>query len=427
MFKRVIPIILIIMLIGCGSADKAAESPASNEPAVETVTQKEPADDAAKNEFNTITVGDYTAEIPSSWINSDTYYYMEEKGKPPFMQIYLQDGQEMGDLVIFKDALIQGVLGGLENGELTSDFSAVEYEKASGYTFAVKGGVKGIDGTYFITVTIFENPSGGLVFFNMIDTGNDNLPQYTAVLNSVQTNVPFNTEEQKAGSESNNAVDSGESNAKTQEKETAPQKVVDYSVNQEFFNDYVNSIGTHVGSAFVEIVNTGNTPLYLNDAQFDIEDNDGHLLTTATMVSSCPDAIFPGESGYFYSDYIDLSEIDDSNGLKFAPHYKIEEARNEIIDYEVSDLSIREDSMWKCKVSGRLTNTRDEEINIIYLNVVFYDADHNVLGISGTNVTDVQPGDTVSFEIPGDFFYDDANYSDIAEYTVYPRAWYMQF
>lgn len=426
MFKRVIPIILIILLIGCGSAEKAAEAPASNEPAVENAVKEEPVDDLVSNEFNTINVGDYTADIPSSWINSESYYYMKEKGKTPYMQISFQDGKQMDDLLLFKDSLIEGVLGGLKNGELTSDFTAVEYEKASGYTFSVKGGLEGMDGTYFITVTIFENPSGGLVFFNMMDTGNDNLPQYTAVLNTVQTNVPFTTEEKKSGSESNNTV-SSQSNVQTEEKEAVPEKVMDYSVKQEFFNDYVDSIGNHVGSAFAEIVNTGNTPLYLNDAQFDIEDNDGHLLTTATMVSSCPDAIYPGESGYFYTDYIDLSGVDDSNGLKFAPHYKIEEARNKIIDYEVSDLGIREDDVWKCKVSGRLTNTQDEKIGILYLNVVYYDANGNVLGISGTNITDVQPGDTVSFEITGQFFYDNVNYSDIAEYRVYPRAWYMQF
>lgn len=119
--------------------------------------------------------------------------------------------------------------------------------------------------------------------------------------------------------------------------------------------------------------------------------------------------------------------MDDSNGLVFVPHYKVDEARHEIIDYEVSDLGIREDDMFKCKVSGRLTNTQDEEINLLYVYVIYYDSEGRVLGISGTNITDVQPGDTTSFELIGQFFYDGVTYSDIAEYKVIPRAWYMQF
>ena len=212
-----------------------------------------------------------------------------------------------------------------------------------------------------------------------------------------------------------------------EEPPSVPEKVVDYKVNQELFNHYTTTFGSHLAAAFVEIENTGNTPLYLHDGQFDVEDNNGHLLTTQTLVSTCPDALRPGETGYFYSDYIDLSDVDDSNGLVFVPHYKVDEARHEIIDYEVSDLGIREDDMFKCKVSGRLTNTQDEEINLLYVYVIYYDSEGRVLGISGTNITDVQPGDTTSFELIGQFFYDGVTYSDIAEYKVIPRAWYMQF
>ena len=32
-----------------------------------------------------------------------------------------------------------------------------------------------------------------------------------------------------------------------------------------------------------------------------------------------------------------------------------------------------------------------------------------------------------SFEISGQFFRDDVSYSDIAQYRVIPRAWYLQF
>lgn len=233
-----------------------------------------------------------------------------------------------------------------------------------------------------------------------------------------------------AESESNPEIDSAsgeEAEAAPSVEEKEPAKKADYNVKQEYFNDYVNSIGMHIGNAFVEIENTGNVPLYLHDAKFDIEDDNGHLLKSENMVSTCPDAIFPGECGYFYDDHIDLDDVDDSNGLKLVPNYKVDEAKHEIVDYETNDVSIREDDMWKCKIIGRLTNTTDEKIGIIYVNAIYYDADGNVLGISGTNLTDIEAGATESFEIIGQFFRDDVSFSDIADYKVIPRAWYLQF
>lgn len=228
--------------------------------------------------------------------------------------------------------------------------------------------------------------------------------------------------------ESQKEAGSGEETESTSagDKE-APAKKLDYKVKQEYFHDYVDSIGIHKAAAFVEIENTGSVPLYLHDGKFDIEDDNGHLLTTEDMVSTCPDALLPGEVGYFYDDYIDLDSVDSSNGLNLVPGYKVDEANHEIVDYEVSDLDIREDNMWNCMISGRLTNTTDEEIGLIYVNAIYYDADGNVLGISGTNLTDIEAGATESFEITGQFFSDDVSFSDIADYKVIPRAWYLQF
>lgn len=254
-------------------------------------------------------------------------------------------------------------------------------------------------------------------------------PAEEASKENVSSGQKENTSDGQAENTADGQAEAEAASAPEAAQEEAPPagKVVDYKVLNEFFYDRTNSIGSHVGSAFVEIENTGNTILYLHDGKFDIEDNDGHLLTTDSLVSTCPDAILPGERGYFYDDYIDLDDIDTSNGLKMVPHYKVDEGRSDVIDYEVSDLAIREDQMWKCMVSGRLTNTSEKEISLIYVNAVYYDAEGNVLGISGTNLTDIEVGDTESFKITGQFFRDDVSYSDIAEYRVVPRGIYFQF
>ena len=204
-----------------------------------------------------------------------------------------------------------------------------------------------------------------------------------------------------AESESHDESEENAASAPAAEEKT-PSKTVDYKVKQEYFNDYVDSIGMHVAKAFVEIENTGNVPLYLHDAKFDIEDNDGHLLKTESLVSTCPDAILPGEFGYFYADYIDLDDVDENLPDSHAERRPGDPLRADRHDEHLGN-------------------------GLIYVSAIYYDADGNVLGISGTNLTDVEAGATESFEIIGQFFSDDVSYSDIADYKVIPRAWYIQF
>ena len=197
------------------------------------------------------------------------------------------------------------------------------------------------------------------------------------------------------------------------------------------FDFYTNSIGSVEFYGIVEITNTGSTNIYMKDCTFDLEDNDGHLLQSESMfVSSCPSIIAPGEKGYFYNgigaNLLD-KEVSTDNGLNLVPSYKLEEAKGEIVDYEISDTALRKDDYGNAKVTGRLTNNTDEDISLLYVNVLFKDASGKVLFITGTNVMDVSAGAKTSFEVSTMYTNDSVDFDSIADYEIIARKRHYQF
>jgi hypothetical protein len=214
------------------------------------------------------------------------------------------------------------------------------------------------------------------------------------------------------------------------EATTAEEKLkMSYENTDTSFNYYTNTIGNVEYYGIVEITNTGSTNIYLKDCTFDLEDNDGHLLQSASFISSCPDIIAPGEKGYFYnsigSTQLD-KEVSTDNGLNLVPQFKLEEGKGDIVDYEVSDTSLRKDDFGYAKVTGRITNTTDEDINLLYVQVIFKDTAGKVLSITGTNVMDISAGSTGSFEA-GTFGNSSVDFDSIAEFEVIARKTHYQF
>lgn len=215
-------------------------------------------------------------------------------------------------------------------------------------------------------------------------------------------------------------------------KETASNEI-SYEITDTRFNYYTNSIGTLEYYGIVEVTNTGSSYLYLDDCTFDLEDNDGHLLQSDSMIPSCPDVIAPGEKGYFYSS-IGSSSIDDGvsldNGIKLVPSLSVEVARggaSAIVEYDVSDTDLRTDDFNRPKVTGRVTNNTDKDNSYLYINVLFYDADGKIIAISGTSVTNLSAGATTSFECSTMFTDDSLTMDSIGSYEIIARDTYMQF
>ena len=102
----------------------------------------------------------------------------------------------------------------------------------------------------------------------------------------------------------------------TDDEKTNMEEETSYEVNVSRFDIYEN-YGEYSYRAIVEVENTGESNIYLSGTAFDIEDANGHLLQSDSMISCCPDVIFPGEKGYLYTQYgFSLEGISEIEGLK---------------------------------------------------------------------------------------------------------------
>ena len=146
----------------------------------------------------------------------------------------------------------------------------------------------------------------------------------------------------------------------------------------------------------------------------DIENADGSLATTLSMVSAYPQIIKPGETAYYYEE----TTYDGTNieGLKVVPHVNAEKAKADLIRLELSDLQIKDDTLG-VKVIGHVKNTTDKEESMVYVIANFFDKDGKFIGQQFTILMDELPaGDKVGFETSSLSSRLDA--SDIATYDV---------
>ncbi len=176
-------------------------------------------------------------------------------------------------------------------------------------------------------------------------------------------------------------------------------------------------LGTPSVSAYVAFKNTSDVPITLRDVSIDYEDDNGKLISTDTMPNCIPEAIKPGQVGYLYSYYHDISQVDLSNGLSFKPNANIV-AANDFYEIEVSDVSAKTSDFLDVSVIGRGTNNTGEEKSLVEPGAVFFDKDNNVIGFC-YGLETFPAGQTKSFEISGDLLSDDYDKSALDHVEVY--------
>lgn len=182
--------------------------------------------------------------------------------------------------------------------------------------------------------------------------------------------------------------------------------------------------------AFIEITNTGNVPLYLGNATFDLEDTNGHLVLTEDSVNTAPDFIYPGEKGYYYNQFgtsVNMTR-EEFNTLVFVPHVNVVKTTKTLSqDYKLYDLSLGTDATLNVPaIMGRVKNDTKKDLSYIYLHAFFYDADGRIIGITGLNMSDIKAGEEKSFSI-STLYAGIQKDKTIANYKVYARGTYYQY
>ena len=164
----------------------------------------------------------------------------------------------------------------------------------------------------------------------------------------------------------------------TKEEKTEAAEA-EYEIGKASFSISKDSIDTKWLNVFVPIKNTGKTNLHLSPCSIDIEDNDGTILDTLSMVFAYPNLIKPGETAYYYNNT--SFDNDESNGLKFIPHPEVEKATVDCIRYDVSEVQIKDAKYSGVEALGRIENKTNEEANSYYVVVELFDAEKNIIGI----------------------------------------------
>jgi len=233
----------------------------------------------------------------------------------------------------------------------------------------------------------------------------------------------------KSSVSSNSDSGQGTSNSSdtSSQEESAP-----YEAKVARFDYYTNSIGNFEYHGIVEVKNTSDHDLYLDAASssFDIEDANGHLITTEKFISSCPDVIAPGETGYFYNgfggDTADMS-VDASQTLNLVSNVNVEKARVANVRYPVTDTAISVGSDGSMHVTGRVENNTDVDDSMMYVQAELFDANGNILAIMGTTLTDLTAGSKQSFDISAWGISETVTADQVASFQVVANKSAMQF
>lgn len=205
---------------------------------------------------------------------------------------------------------------------------------------------------------------------------------------------------------------------------------IQYTITDLSFDYYTNSLGDIEYYGIVGIKNTGNTPIYMKKCIFDLEDKSGHLLQS-DVISKAPSWIAPGETGYFYNS-LGSSLLDDNisleNGLKLVAQITLRKATGTPVEYSVSDTSLQKvDSSEGFKITGRVTNHTTEDQSYLYINIILFDNAGKAIGISGTSITDLYAGSTVSFDWSAYFINENITAEDVDCFKVIAQSSYYQW
>ena len=239
--------------------------------------------------------------------------------------------------------------------------------------------------------------------------------------------------ESVASVSTDNKAEQESSSAKAEEPKTTaeapepvPEKKDAYEVGEGKVVTFTSSIGTVWALISVPVTNTGETNLYLSAGTMDLEDAGGHLVDSKSMVSVYPDVLKPGETAWYYEETT-LDEAPASE-WKVIPHVKVKPAKVDCVRYEISDLSLSDDTYGGVKITGRVENTTDEDESMVYIVAFLYDNSGEFLGEAFTILTDtLTAGDKIGFSVSTFASYEGFTSANIGRYEVVAFPLQFQF
>lgn len=217
-----------------------------------------------------------------------------------------------------------------------------------------------------------------------------------------------------------------ETSNQTEPSEESTEEVA-YEITYSSAITYKNSIGTvWVQSIFV-VENTGTVPLYMSSGAYDLEDADGNLIASRTMVSVYPSVIAPGEKAYYYEETT-LDDLTDPIELDILPRPTADKAKVDMVRNTLTDIEITADEYSGVSVKGRVENNTAETQSMTYIAIILFDSGDIPIGMVTTILMeDLAPGDKFGFETSGFSLPDTVTVDAVARHEAYAYPMQMQF
>lgn len=199
-------------------------------------------------------------------------------------------------------------------------------------------------------------------------------------------------------------------------------KVQSYEVGTPTIDIWTDSIYSRWMKVAIPVTNNGETNLYLDDISVDIEDVNGKLLQTKSYISGYPEYIKPGETGYYYDETTcDFAETN----VKVVPNLHVEKAKNDVIRYNICDVSINNDTYSGVKIIGRVQNNTTTKGTLVKVVANLFDKDGKLICNCFTYLdNDLEVDTKVGFSI-SPFAFRNVKAEDVASYEIY--AYPQQF
>lgn len=156
--------------------------------------------------------------------------------------------------------------------------------------------------------------------------------------------------------------------------------------------------------------------MYLDDCTIDIESSNGSLLETISYVNGYPEYIKPGETGYYYEvTTVDFSATD----VVAVPNVQVEKGTNDVIRYDITDITITTDTYNGVKVMGRVQNNTSSNGTLVKVAANLFDVNGNLICNCFTYLeNDLVVGAKVGFSMTP-FAFRNFTPEDVASYEVY--------
>lgn len=168
----------------------------------------------------------------------------------------------------------------------------------------------------------------------------------------------------------------------TQESSNASENteptVISYEITDQRLNVYRNRAEEFWGQVITAVTNTGEVPIYLENASFRISDAEKKSAASDTTLSAYPQIVAPGETGYYYAETYLETESADGLSLEFTP--QISAFSQQPVNYTVEDALLQDSRYGGMELRVTVSNATAQDTRRYCVAVLLFDGQGTLLG-----------------------------------------------